>query len=249
MRSRTSLVCTLPSNQSLLAGCDDNSPLREGDMGSVCHPSQFLWDFMYQGHGNFSLSRCTELSRDSPCYTRITGRNSNHSFPQNLPSVMTDSNTVPIWFAVLDTLSPPPNPTCIDAVHHITCGAAAPPCDPSTQRALPVCNDSCRAYKQLLSDGQCDDFDAFVRQFAAATPTQDARALVDLYFNFDCDNISTYLFGSYLDFVSQTRCTNLLGEDHTDEMIEYTNDVTLVVTQLLGHQNVLMWVRIWFTCT
>ena len=201
--------------------------------------------------GNFSLCRCTELSRDSLCYTRITGRNSNHSFPQNLPSVMTDSNTVPIWFAVLDTLSPPPNPACIDAILHITCGAAAPPCDPSTQRALPVCNDSCRAYKQLLLDGECDEFDAFVRQFAAATPTQDAQALVDLYFSFDCDNISTYLFGSYLDSVSQTRCTNLtstslLGEVHiTDEM--HTNYVTLFGTQLLGHQNVLMWVIIIFT--
>ena len=195
--------------------------------------------------GNFSLCRCTELSRNSPCYTRITGRNSNHSFPQNLPSVITDSNTVPIWFAVLDTLSPPPNPACIDTLFHITCGATAPPCDPSAQRVLPVCNDSCRAYKQLLSDGECDDLDAFVRRFAAATPISDAQAMVDLYFGFDCDNTSTYLFGLNSDFVSETKCTNiistsLLGEDHTDEMSSYAYGVTLVVTHLLGHQRVLM---------
>ena len=120
-----------------------------------------------------------------------------------------DITSVPLWFAVLDTLSPPPNPTCTDVLLHLACGAVAPPCDPSTQRALPICKDSCRAYKHLLSDGKCDDLYAFVERFAAAQPVPDAQATVDLYFSFDCDNTSTYLFGSHLDFASPNKCTNI----------------------------------------
>ena len=74
-----------------------------------------------------------------------------------------------------------------------------------------------------MSDGECDDLYAYVRRFAAATPISSVQAAVDLYFGFDCDNTSTYLFGLNSDFVSETKCTNiistsLLGEDHTDEM-------------------------------
>ena len=170
---------------------------------------------------NISLCRCTELPPDSPCHMRTAGRNSNYSFPQSLPGVTTDSSSVPFWFAVLDTLTPPPNPACVDALLHITCGAAAPPCDPSTQRALPICNDSCRAYKQLMSDGACDDLNVFVRQFAAASPIPDAQVVIDLYFSFDCDNISTYLFGLYPELVSLNKCANIIstslqGKAHTE---------------------------------
>ena len=178
------------------------------------------------GKSIISLCRCTELPPDSPCHIRAAGRNSNYSLPQSLPGVTTDSSALPLWVAVLDTLTPPPNPACLDALLHISCGAVAMPCDPSTQTVLPICDDSCRAYKQLMLDGACDDLDVFLRQFTAASPIPDAQVVVDLYFSFDCDNISTYLFGSYPEFVSLNKCANILstslqGKDHT-ESDEYT---------------------------
>jgi len=158
----------------------------------------------------FSLCRCTELPRDSPCYTGIADRNSNYSFPQNLPGVTIRSDSVDLVFTVLRTLIPPPHLACLDSLLHIACGAAFPPCDPSTQRVLPYCNDSCRAYKHLLSGGSCDDLNAYVRQIAATTSVPSFQELEILYFSLDCHNTSTYLFGSYPDLVSPNKCTNII---------------------------------------
>ena len=159
----------------------------------------------------FSLCRCTEIPRDSPCYTRTPGRNSNYTYPQNLPDFTIESVSVDLVFAVLESLTPPPNPPCVDAIIHIMCGAAFPPCDPSTQRVLSYCNDSCRTYKQLISGGSCDDFNAYVRQVNAISSIPSFREAVALYFSLDCDNTSTYLFGSYQDLVSPNECTNIIS--------------------------------------
>jgi len=91
-------------------------------------------------------------------YTRTLGRNSNYSLPQNLPHFFIDPRSVQLTFAIVDTINLPPHPACAEALLHLTCGAAAPPCDSRTQRPLPICNDSYRAYNQLMSDGICDDF-------------------------------------------------------------------------------------------
>ena len=159
----------------------------------------------------FSLCRCTEISRDSPCYTRIPGRNSDYTYPQYLPGLTIRSVSVDVVVAVLESQNPPPNPACVDAVLHIICAAAFPPCDPSTQRVLPICNDSCRAYKQLMSSGSCDDLNAYVRLINATSSISSVREGVTLYFSFDCDNTSTYLFGSYQDLVSPNKCTDIIS--------------------------------------
>ena len=192
--------------------------------GLTCINIQFLWNCPIIGaciikapiSTLFSLCRCTQLSRDSPCRT-ITGRNSNYSFPQNVPGLFIDPRSIRLTFTIINTLSPPPPPACTDAFLHLACGASVPPCDPSTQRILPYCNDSCRAYKQLLSDGSCDGLDAFLRDFVAASPVTNLGEYIDLYFRFDCDNTSTYLFGSHLDLVSQNKCTSVLSASFQGE--------------------------------
>jgi len=77
-----------------------------------------------------------------------------------------------------------------------------------------------------MSDGACDDLNVSVRQFAATS--LDAQVVFDLSFSFDCDNISTYLFGSYPELVSLNKCTNIVstslqGKDHkkSDEYTPY----------------------------
>lgn len=161
---------------------------------------------------SFNLCRCTELERDHLCRSRLTGRNSNYTYPQNLPGVTLRHLGIEVVFGFLDTFSPPPDPACADALLHITCYAATPPCNPSTNEVLPFCSDSCRAYKQLLSDGSCDDLYALVRHLTEISPSSDLQELVDLFFALDCNNTSTYIFGSYLDCVSQTKCTRVISE-------------------------------------
>jgi len=70
-----------------------------------------------------------------------------------------------------------------------------------------------------MSDGTCDDFNAFVRQFAAASPVANAEEFIDLYFNFDCNNTSTYLFGSYPDLVSPDMCTDIINASLRGEKV------------------------------
>ena len=85
-----------------------------------------------------------------------------------------------------------------------------------------------------MLDGACDDFNAFVRQFAAASPISNAQVYVDLYFNFDCNNTSTYLFGSYPDLVSPNMCTNIINASLRGEkvMINYKMSVYKWLFQL-----------------
>ena len=174
------------------------------------------------------LCRCTEISRDSPCYTRIPGRNSDYTYPQNLPGLTIRSVSVDVILAVLESQSPPPHPACTDAVLHIICAAAFPPCDPSTQRVLPICNNSCRTYKQLMSSGSCDDLNAYVRLVNATSSISSVREGVALYFSFDCDNTSTYLFGSYQDLVSPNECTNIISTSPQGTVFQHrVNSITV----------------------
>ena len=86
----------------------------------------------------------------------------------------------------------------------------APPCEPTSDVRLPICDRSCEVFTKLRSD--CTRLDNFVIKFAE-NRSDDHQILSDLYLNIDCRNISTYDLYGTLKFTQDGECTSILSPD------------------------------------
>ena len=139
----------------------------------------------------------------------LTGRESTYTNPQFLPDIgntVFEGHSVDIGFIVLDQFDPPPPPECITVARHILCFAAVPPCDPQSGLPMLICNESCEAYKRLLSVDFCQVLDDHIRTIQKASTVRAIRVLPDRYFEFECDDSSTYIFNPMITEFSCDTC-------------------------------------------
>ena len=103
-----------------------------------------------------------------------------------------------------------PDP-CLDVILYFLCLVGTPPCDPESGGwPLPICDSDCQAVKKLLSDDTCDSTIDFVKGLAHNTSNEELIHAIELFENFDCNNVSTYEFHQLNSFAES--CTGLLSE-------------------------------------
>lgn len=110
----------------------------------------------------------------------------------------------------LETLDPQAPPECVDASIHVACLYLVPPCDPDLDLRLPICERSCEAIVRLRAEGTCVKLDAFINDLSESSVA--LRPLRDVYFSFDCRNVSTYdAYEGTLNFTKNGECTSIIS--------------------------------------
>ena len=158
------------------------------------------------------------MNKTHSCYG-LPGRNSLYQYPQLLPNGLTDhisSESVTEVFSILRTSNSSVDEACQSALRHATCILSSPPCANNTGLLLPVCTDSCLAYTRVLEEGGCDGV------FGNLVQSADSQFgdLFDLLFQFDCTNMSSYLFYDNPEMrVDSSHCTDLLPAAEKGEYV------------------------------
>lgn len=172
--------------------------------------------FMIGSAASYNLSSyrlCTPLADyHSAEFCTIPGRNSQYTYPQSIPGVQDtiDLFAVEILTFTLETLDPQAPPECVDASIHVACLYLVPPCDPDLDLRLPICKRSCEAIVRLRAEGTCVKLDAFINDLSESSVA--LRPLRDVYFSFDCRNVSTYdAYEGTLNFTQNGECTSIIS--------------------------------------
>ena len=122
-----------------------------------------------------------------------------------------DDEVSRIAFSIVESKRGEAPDPCLDVVLYFLCLVGTPPCDPEYGGwPLPICDSDCQAVKKLLSDDTCDGTRDFANELAHNTLNKDFIRVLELFENFDCNNISTYDFYQ-LDCYAES-CTGLLSE-------------------------------------
>ena len=173
-----------------------------------------------------TLYSCKPINREYELCGALDGRGSTHFFPQYLPKINNDIEgfNINIGFVVFDSFEPPPPCECIEAARHIACIVAATPCHPQTGQPLLICNESCEAYNKLLDVEFCRGLNDNIHAIKSASTYPDLIALVDIYFEFVCDNASTYLFDPSITDYSSESCTQIYEADTLGKLLVHNNN-------------------------
>lgn len=142
-----------------------------------------------------------------------------YTIPQQAPPGVTlESESVRIAFLVLKQFQPPPHPDCVNALEHMMCIAAAPPCNQTTDLLLPICTESCLAFTRLVEERTCDGIIEEAQILAVSTEVKVLVLFVDLLLNFDCDEPSSlYLHDNVEELLGMESdgCTELQSANDT----------------------------------
>ena len=147
----------------------------------------------------------------------LVGRGSTHYYPQFLPGLdgVFEGFSVNVAIVVLRQFRPPPPEECIEFARHLMCLVAAPPCEADTGLPLVLCNETCEAYGRLLSVGYCQSLDEHIRSAQRTSLLSDFGVLADKYFEFNCSNVSTYIFDSNKTEFATSSCSQLFSPQTT----------------------------------
>lgn len=151
------------------------------------------------------------------CLTaNVLGRDSDFRYTQKLPGDIGISSTeVRTIFSFLGV--PPPDPNCETAFRHIVCLTTSPVCNNATDLLLPICEDSCSAFKRLMNDGTCDSIIQSAEQLLmSADLVSDYQIFFTYLAALDCRNVSSYYYTYGNDSLLEPKmCTNILTPNQT----------------------------------
>ena len=149
------------------------------------------------------MCRCQLISNSTASCRDLAGRNTMYAYP---PIAITVSDLfIETIVSVLEEAEV--SDECIDLYVHLSC-LAEPPCNPQTNLPVLICEESCKIFQQIRTEGFCKQVDEVVLRFS----TGSSASMIESYLNLDCTNSSTY----FLEKITQpdpTICTNLFAPE------------------------------------
>ena len=143
---------------------------------------------------------------------KYEGRCTNSAFFQILRTErLLKSQTITSVKALADTLTQRMMPVCVDLVMHMLCLVGAPTCNQDTCLPMLICKESCDMLKRIRESKFCEVADNHFRRIQTSNVIfEDIFLLIDIYFNFDCEDPSTYFFTN-ISNPDTKACTKLLS--------------------------------------
>ena len=114
--------------------------------------------------------------------------------------------------AIADNLAPLELQPCVDMMLHILCIAAAPPCNRDTCLPMRICKRSCDVFKRIKAINFCKRVEDHIRLVADTVDYRSIPLLINDYFNFDCEDPSTYFFTNIPRYDPNV-CTDLFSNE------------------------------------
>lgn len=153
-----------------------------------------------------STCRCQPIAgQNNQDCLGLPNRNSIYNYPFEFAS--TSSFSSQTNFIVLDTVIAPGSQVCMEPLQHLSCIISSPPCNRESDLPLEICKDSCLAFNMLMSGATCHDFNQKISMLNVLSFGE----LASLYMQFDCNDTSTYFFGSADTVFFDGNCTNLFS--------------------------------------
>ena len=102
-------------------------------------------------------------------------------------------------------------PVCVNLIMHMLCLIGAPTCNQDTCLPMLICKDSCDMFKRIRESKFCEAADNHFRKMQTSNVIfKDIFLFIDIYFNFDCEDPSTYFFTN-ISNPDPKACTKLLS--------------------------------------
>ena len=164
------------------------------------------------------MFRCGPVHTANQVCLNLTSRNAVYSYPFDYELQTGVDFRSEGHFLILDSIGVDQPPPCIQPIRYFSCLITAPPCDRESDLPLRICPESCLAFDTLMATSTCTDFNRnHLTQFKN---TATFVNLLNMYFNFSCNDTSTYSISGQNGFDNNS-CTHIFSDDVRSEYVPY----------------------------
>ena len=149
------------------------------------------------------MCRCQLISDSKALCRDLAGRNTMYAYPPIVDSV----NDLLVGTIIRILEEAEVSDECINLYVHLSC-LAEPPCNPQTNLPVLICEESCKIFQQIRTEGFCEQVYDVVQIFSTESNAQ----MIESLLNFDCNNSTNYFHESITE-PDPTICTDMFAPE------------------------------------